>query len=218
MHTCCIYTWVAIAYALFSATVILGKARVHCSKPNTLLRHLCNNCTHATQELKDRAAQELKNRKHRAAHSQVLIALPVPAQETPLLACTNIKAKPAHWSGVVLLKPAPKSQSMPFPPKQQQEFFADLVNVFLACGFAYTTIDHPVLCNFFAKYIPGAHIPSQQFLSGRALDEQVAKAEGSAQRTVKGKLAMGQCDGWKSVTQTPVVGVMMTVKNQVSLV
>lgn len=218
----CIYT----AYMLgepslmcfFSAIAVLGKARVHCSKPDRLLIHLRDNCSHATQELKDQAAQELKIRKHRAAGSQPVINPPTPAQEAPLETPKNTNTEPVHPYGVVLLKPAAPTSVTPYPPDQQQEFAADLVNVFSACGFSYTAIDHPVLRNFLAKYIPNAHPPSRQFLSGRALDEQVAKAEGSAQHAVKGKLAMGQCDGWKSVTRTPIVGVMMTVENQVSSV
>lgn len=121
---------------------------------------------------------------------------------------------PESLPETVLLTRAPPSQSEPLSLEQQQEFDADLINAFSACGFSHAAVDHPVSRNFFAQYIPSARLPCRQVLSGRTLDEQVAKAEGSAQRAVAGKLAMGQCDGWKNIARAPIMGVMMTVENQ----
>jgi hypothetical protein len=160
------------------------------------------------------AAQELGDRKLRVPHLRLI--QPTPSQSAPLAAIPNPMGASTVPLGTVLLTPAPAAPNVKFSPELQHEFTADLVNVFSACGISYNTVTNPVFRNFFAKYFTGAQLPCRQVLSGRALDEQVTKAEASIQRAVKGKLAMGQCDGWKNVTRKAVVAVMMTVEGYVS--
>jgi hypothetical protein len=49
------------------------------------------------------------------------------------------------------------------------------------------------------------------------LKEWVADVESDIKKKVKGKMAMGQCDGWKNVAKTPLVASMITVDYQVRI-
>lgn len=118
---------------------------------------------------------------------------------------------------MVLLAPAANTnQPNVFQPEQQVEFNADLVYLFSVCSIPWNTAAHLIFKCFIEKYIPGTHIPCQQLLAGQALDDQVDKAEVCVKEKVTGGLGMGQCDGWKNMSRTPVVRVMMTVRRHVS--
>jgi hypothetical protein len=69
---------------------------------------------------------------------------------------------------------------------------------------------------FVEKWIPGAELPDRRALSGRILDREVARVEARTRERIKGKIATGQCDGWKNVAKTSVVTSMITVEHVVS--
>lgn len=188
-----------------------------------MLRHIRDKCTYASPELKQKAIHELDKRKPTKSSTIAPPTTTAPAGNLSIPGPNSSNAVPStqmflNNSGpqpTVLLVPAPTSEAR-FLPAQQEEFAADLVYLFTACGIPFSAANHPILKNFFAKYVPGARVPCRQVLAGRVLDEQVFKAEGSVARHTEGKLAMGQCDGWKNVSRTPVIAVMMTVEQHVS--
>jgi hypothetical protein len=92
-----------------------------------------------------------------------------------------------------------------------------LLKLFVSCGFAWNAASHPQLGLFIEKYIPGARVPDCRALAGQILDGEVAKVEERMKERIKGKVATGQCDGWKNVAKTSVVMLMITVKHEVKL-
>lgn len=107
-----------------------------------------------------------------------------------------------------------------FPPlwddASQHEFGQDLCKVFVACKIPWNVVDHPQFRQFFAKYLAFAHVPDRRSLSGMHLDRAAAAAEEDTLKRVRGRLAMGQCDGWKNVAKTNVISSVMSVDYEVS--
>ena len=54
-------------------------------------------------------------------------------------------------------------------------------------------------------------------LAGPILKEHVADVKGEIKKKVKGKMAIGQCDGWKNIAKRPLVVSMITVDYQVRI-
>jgi hypothetical protein len=65
------------------------------------------------------------------------------------------------------------------------------------------------------KWIPGAVVPDRHTLSGSILDRQSQRVETQMKDKLNGKLATGQCDGWKNNAKVSVVTMMVTVDNEV---
>jgi len=101
---------------------------------------------------------------------------------------------------------------------RQQEFNEDLLKLFVSCGFAWNAASNPQLGLFIEKYIPGSQVPDRRALAGRILDDEVAKVEARTKERINGKVATGQCDGWKNVAKTSVVTSMITVEHEVKLI
>jgi len=59
-------------------------------------------------------------------------------------------------------------------------------------------------------------VPDRRVLAGLLLDAEVKGTTEQVAKKVRGKMATGQCDGWKNVVKTRVVTSMMTVENEVS--
>jgi len=91
------------------------------------------------------------------------------------------------------------------------------VKLFVSCGFAWNAARNLQLGLFIEKYIPGAQVPNHRALAGRILDGEVAKVKARTKERIKGKVATGQCDGWKNVAKTSVVTLMIAVKHEVKL-
>ncbi|KIM35265.1 hypothetical protein M413DRAFT_79560, partial [Hebeloma cylindrosporum] len=53
---------------------------------------------------------------------------------------------------------------------------------------------------------------------GRVLDKEVQKVKYGVRQKVEGKLATGQCDGWKNVAKSSIVSSVMTVENMPYLI
>lgn len=101
---------------------------------------------------------------------------------------------------------------------RQDEFNTDLCELFVALGLAWHAADNAATHIFFEKWVPGIKVPDRRKLSGKCLDAAAAKVQTEVMKNVGGKVATGQCDGWKNVAKTSVVSSMMTVERQVSLV
>ena len=105
----------------------------------------------------------------------------------------------------------------PWSAESQHAFGSDLCRVFAACGFSWNAADNPELHRFFGHWLPGACVPDRRKLSGAFLDAAALKVKEKVVDAVRGKLATGQCDGWKNVAKTDVVASSMTVQRQVSV-
>ena len=104
------------------------------------------------------------------------------------------------------------------PDKSTQDRFArDIVDLFVAIGLPFQALDNPQLEKFTKTWIPGMQLPSPKVAGSRVLTERVAEVEKLIQKRVEGKLAMGQCDGWKNISKTPVIAMVMTVEGKVSV-
>ena len=87
--------------------------------------------------------------------------------------------------------------------------------MFIVCDITWNSANSPELRRFFGKWLPQAAVPGHRALSGEFLDENAATVEATILERVKGKLAMGQSDGWKNVSKTNVTTSMISVDHQV---
>lgn len=98
---------------------------------------------------------------------------------------------------------------------RQKEFSEDLCKLFVACGWAWNGANNPELGLFCGKYIRGASLPDRRKLAGPLLDSAARSVEDRIAASVRGKVATGQCDGWKNIAKTNVVTSVMTVERKV---
>lgn len=85
----------------------------------------------------------------------------------------------------------------------------------MANNFSWNSANNPEFIKFKTKWIPGAVVPNRCTLSGSILDCQSQRVETQMRDKLNGKLAMGQCDGWKNNAKASVVAMMVTVDNEV---
>ncbi len=99
----------------------------------------------------------------------------------------------------------------------QDEFSSDLCKLFIATNTPWVAAENPSFHRFIHKWV-GSNIVVQdrRILSGRVLDKEVERVEVEVKAKVQGKMATGQCDGWKNVAKSSVVSTLMSVENEVS--
>jgi hypothetical protein len=114
-------------------------------------------------------------------------------------------------------RPVKRLCSEEWTANQQQEFSEDLLKVFISAGIPWNAASDPEMNLFFNKWVPGSKMPDRRVLSGRLLDKEAAEAESRMKKRMVGKVATGQCDGWKNVARASVVATMATVEGEVSL-
>jgi hypothetical protein len=103
------------------------------------------------------------------------------------------------------------------PSDLQDEFSADLCRLLIELNTAWAAADRPGLHRFIQKWVgPEVVVQDRRILSGKVLDQEVQKVEEVIRRKVQGKLATGECDGWKNVAKSNVVTSVMTVDGVVS--
>jgi hypothetical protein len=91
------------------------------------------------------------------------------------------------------------------------EFSSDLCKLFVSINTAWRSAQNPEFELFVNRWIPGAVIPDRRLLSGPLLRAEVDKIESALVKEVKGRYGTGQCDGWKNISKTSLVGSMVTV-------
>ncbi|KAH9941965.1 hypothetical protein B0H21DRAFT_670029, partial [Amylocystis lapponica] len=106
----------------------------------------------------------------------------------------------------------------PWASGLQQEFSQDMCRLFVACGMSWNMADNPEIHLFTDKWIPGSTVPGRRVLSGTYLDRAVDEVRAKTKVRIQGKIATGQCDGWKNIAKTSVVTSVMTVENETYLV
>lgn len=181
-------------------------------KPKFMLEHLIN-CSLSSLDTKQTAETMLLERKKEAAQR-------VEAQRIVLGSTSgtaNQSGEPNPHAKRQRTSSEGSSSTRPIPDKSIQDQFArDIVDLFVAIGLPFHALDSPQLHKFAKTWIPGMQVPSSKVAGGRVLSERVAEVEESIHARVEGKLAMGQCDGWKNISKTPVIAMIMTVEGKVS--
>lgn len=71
--------------------------------------------------------------------------------------------------------------------------------------------------HFLRKYARNPPIASAATLRDKYLKEVVKEIENNALQRMKGKLGMGQCDGWTNVAKTSLIAILVKVEERVSL-
>ncbi|KAF7344301.1 hypothetical protein MVEN_01721700 [Mycena venus] len=211
-----------------------------CGKLERMLPHLAK-CTAVTPEVRAlaKASQKKENndgsvprlsRNQQVARAAVLqLPLPPAIPQTrsrsnlaaPQSPTTILDAQMAFAALNISGTPQPAESRIEAPtrfdgtmwdPSRQQEFAEDLCKLFIACNISWNSAGNPELFLFFSKYVPEAKIPDRRVLSGRVLDALAAQAETSMKSKVLGKLATGQCDGYKSSARAAIVTMSITVE------
>jgi hypothetical protein len=111
--------------------------------------------------------------------------------------------------------PQKKLHTSKLTANAQHKFDSDMCQMFASCGWAWNSANNPQLRQFFSKWVPEVQVPDRRKLSGPLLDAEVRKVEDRMKARVEGQLAMGQCDGWKNISKTSVIGTMITVDGEV---
>ena len=157
------------------------------------------------------------------------LIIPLPRLESPALSPLLLPTFPLAPatpvdSPVLIERPLKRLKSGSFwadsPFQQwdaatQNDFNDDLLNVFVANNFSWNSANNPEFTRFMTKWIPGAVVPDRRTLSGCILDRQSQRVETRMKDKLTGKLATGQCDGWKNNAKASVVAMMVTVDNEV---
>jgi hypothetical protein len=158
---------------------------------------------------------------------QAIAELPADKENVPLSASRHLPIPdPGPSNSAISTRPLKRSRTSlssfgndstsPWSTSLQEDFDDDLLRLFVSCGFAWNSASNPQMGLFVEKWIPGAELPDRRALSGRILDREVARVEARTRERIKGKIATGQCDGWKNVAKTSVVTSMITVEHVVS--
>ncbi|KAJ6453563.1 hypothetical protein C8R45DRAFT_847084, partial [Mycena sanguinolenta] len=95
-------------------------------------------------------------------------------------------------------------------------FESDILKFLTSVNMSFNSIEHPFMRHFFEKWIPRAHIPGCNALSGHILDSEVLAIEAGQKSEVKNELAMGSVDGWSTKHDT-IQQVSYNIKGKVSL-
>lgn len=175
-----------------------------CGKVDQMIKHLLE-CNHVST---DTRSQVQKYQSHREELKGLTQA---------------ISKSSADGSAIVVAPHVLHSSLLPvvsgtLSDQHQEEFNRNICDIFVACGLPWNEAGNPILKRVLRKWIPAASIPNRQTLSDHVLPERVAEVEAHAKMVTRGKLAMGQCDGWKNIAWSPIVGMLMTVQGQVSMI
>ncbi|KAI0710278.1 hypothetical protein C8Q72DRAFT_751816, partial [Fomitopsis betulina] len=81
-------------------------------------------------------------------------------------------------------------------------------------NIAFNVIEVPYWHYFFEKWVPSSLLPGWYTLAGCILDEEADKVLNRMKANVKGRFAMGQCNGWKNIAKTSLVASMLNVESK----
>lgn len=111
-----------------------------------------------------------------------------------------------------------RSKQMPWTTEVQREFDEDFCKMLVSTASAWNFAANPQVHKFHEKWIgPNCVIPDRRTLSGPVLDRLVGRVEEKMKEKLNGKLAMGQCDGWKNVAKQSIIASMFTIASEVHL-
>ena len=103
------------------------------------------------------------------------------------------------------------------PEKLQRRYQEDFCRVLIGINAAWCAADNLVFRDFLGTWVdrPVA-LPNRRAVSGHVLISVVESVQEKVAKVVKGKMATGQCDGWKNVAKSALVSSVMTVDSTVS--
>lgn len=110
------------------------------------------------------------------------------------------------------------TQDIEWTPQLTMEFTNDFCMLMLAANMAWWSAENPFVRHFFSKWIRGAVVPSRKQLSGPILNQQAARVEAEIKTRMEGhRFGTGQCDGWKNVAKSSIIGVVVNAESEVSV-
>lgn len=195
----------------------------------TLWRHL-KKCPHAPLTVKEKADMKL-SRGSSSGSSAASPAQSATHQDPrhPALHLPPVPPIPQNSSDVIPpLAPTPiasantscfygEAEPRPMPSAILSEFHADLCWLMVSALVSWRAVELPYWQYFFQKWVPGAVLPSREVISGRILNEEVAKADLEMRKKVQSHYGTGQCDGWKNVAKSSLITGMINIEYQVSV-
>ncbi|KAL6302503.1 ribonuclease H-like domain-containing protein [Sparassis latifolia] len=170
------------------------------------------------QGVEARAAAHDQNKENHPPAPSALPFMFLPGLDSPSIPSTPHPAKRMKSTRTSFKTLPSDSSAQPWPAERQQNFAQDLCKLFISCGMAWNMADNAEMQLFMRKWVPGAKVPDRRSLSGVYLDRAFDEVESRTTMKVKGKVATGQCDGWKNVAKMSVVTSMMTVEHEAYLV
>jgi hypothetical protein len=203
-----------------------------CGKPEILLVYLAKRCQLVPVSVRNRAAAESNERKKKLRNRDSLTA---PSPKTLALRRSPRRHEQATPSRSIVGRALFDQVSQVDSPLKrrrtgivtgdivvgnlnkdhQAEFDTDLCRMFVACGIPWLVANHPTFQKWSARWIPSAKVPDRRTLSGRVLAQEVIKADARVKEKVQGRLATGQCDGWKNISKASIVATMISVESEV---
>ncbi|KAF7341216.1 HAT family dimerization protein [Mycena venus] len=78
-----------------------------------------------------------------------------------------------------------------FRKDHQEDFETDILKLWTSLNASFNSVEHPF-------WVPGAHTPGRDALSGRILDSEVLSIEAGRTSEMKGELATASVDGWST--------------------
>ena len=99
-----------------------------------------------------------------------------------------------------------------------REFHGDVEKLLITGNVAFRAVEQPFWKYFFAKYVPGAPLPTRQAVASRILDQEATAVVDGMRRFTRGRYRTGQSDGWKTISRASIIGSMVNVEYQVCFV
>lgn len=201
-----------------SAKCLAGKPKQH------MLPHL-RNCKFVRPEIQERAKKALLDEKIKTKNQENVPQPPASYPNTPAGPSRTPLSSTSSWSfssnaSATPTPERPTKRQKISPPSEwtaaaQHEFNEDFGRLLIATGSSWNFANNPQTRWFFGKYMPWAKVPDRQTLAGPVLNRLAEEVEDKMKVQLKGKLATGQCDGWKNCAKQSIVASMVTVDGEV---
>jgi len=103
------------------------------------------------------------------------------------------------------------------PEKLQRRYQKDFCRVLIGINAAWCAADNLVFREFLGTWVDRpVSLPNRRAVSGHVLTSVVESVQEKVAKVMKGKMATGQCDGWKNIAKSALVSSVMTVDSTVS--
>jgi hypothetical protein len=94
-------------------------------------------------------------------------------------------------------------------------FNKDIIRFIASSNSSFNIVSNPSFQHIMRKWAGNPPLATRQALRQKYLKEVVEEVEQDARQEMEGKLAMGQCDGWKNVAKASLVVILATVEDRV---
>jgi hypothetical protein len=192
------------------------------SKPQNLSKHL-GKCSNVTEDIRIRFADsKAPGPKVTTVHALAPTGHGPPVTSiTSVTTVTSLIPSTNTGDGVGANTSASRSNSTQVHPQAEwntaktQEFHRDLV-FFIACAnLPFRIVENPAFQNITWKYSGDPPLPSPSTLRNKILNEVTDEIEVKSLQKMKGKMGMGQCDGWTNVAKNSMILILVNVEGKV---